>query len=211
MRKIITVLGAFALALLCVTSTLADAEWMDTMTASGNKYLGFVENGDMNGFGCYKMTTGREYYGMFSDGNFNGFGIYVYADSAEETAYLTLGNFIESKINGRGIIQLMDGMRYDGPYEDGTRLSKVGYTRDEYGFVRNTLLSDGDTYTGEVLPDTTTPNGFGILIKRDGTIYVGQFAAGYREGYGLYVNPDKQFSSGIWENDELVDPGAAWK
>jgi len=211
MRKSSVFLWAVIFVLVCATTAFADVEWMDTMTSNGNKYLGFVENGDLNGFGCYRMTTGREYYGLFSNGDFSGFGIYVYKDSEEETAYLTLGYFIENKINRRGIIHYKDGLRYEGPYENGERLSKVGYTLDEYGFVKDILLNGSDSYTGEVSPDTTTPNGFGILIKQDGAIYVGQFASGNREGYGLYVSPEKHFASGTWADDELVDPGAEWK
>ena len=211
MKKILTVVLAFTLLSLCAASAFADAEWMDTMTSSGNKYEGYVENGNQNGFGILTWENGGQHYGMFANGYRNGFGIYLYTDSEEDTAYFVLGSFTDGKLNGRGIFQNKNGLRYDGPYEDGNRTAEIGFTKDEYGFVKDALLGDDGTYTGEVAPDTTTPNGIGILRKKDGAIYAGQFSMGNREGYGLYVSPDKQVTSGMWENDKLVDPGAEWR
>ena len=208
-RKVIAVLGAFALVLLCTTSALADAEWMETMTANRVKYVGFVENGSQEGFGISTYTEGGYYYGIHANGLRHGFGIYLFPDT--DSAYLYSGTYLEGKRNGRGIFQYRDGRRYDGPFEDGKRSAQVGFSQDEYGFVSDVLLSDGNTFSGEVLPGTTTPNGFGVLIMQDGAIYVGEFASGVCEGYGLFLSPEKQVYSGMWENNELVDPGAEWK
>jgi len=211
MKKALTVLLTLALVFLCVSSALADAEWMSTMTSSGLMYEGFVENGNLNGFGILTYDNGGQHYGMFADGNRNGFGIYFYPDGEEETAYLILGSFTDGKLNGRGILQHKDGRRYDGPFEGGNRTAEIGFTKNEYGFVRDALLDHGSTYTGEVIPGTTTPNGFGIMIAGDGALYVGQFVSGIREGYGISCSYDEKIVTlGVWANDELVAPGVEW-
>ena len=211
MKKLVAVVSVLVLLSICALSAFADAEWMDTMTSSGNKYEGYVENGNLNGFGILTWENTGQHYGMFANGSRNGFGIYIYPDGEEETAYLILGSFIDGKLNGRGIVQYKDGRRYDGPFEEGVRTAEIGFTKNEYGFVRDVYLGEGNDYTGEVLPDTTTPNGFGIMIAGNGDLYVGQFVSGVREGYGIACSyEEKAVTSGIWANDELVEPGAEW-
>jgi len=212
MRKHIAVLGVIILVFLCAPGALADAEWMDTITSNGTRYVGYVENGDLNGFGTSNYTNGAQYYGMHANGSRNGFGIFVYADDQEDnSSYLLIGNYVDGPIVGHGIAQDRNGYRYDGPFSGDGRAAKVGYTIDEYGFVSDVYLGEGNGYTGEVLPGTMTPHGFGIMIAGDGALYVGQFVSGVKEGYGISCTYEKVVTSGLWANGVLVDPGAQWE
>ena len=60
MKKLLTVVVLFTILSLCVSSAFADVEWMDTITSSGIKYEGYVENGDLNGFGIATYSNGSQ-------------------------------------------------------------------------------------------------------------------------------------------------------
>ena len=211
MKKYLTALGLLVFALVCASGALADAVWMETMTNDGTKYKGYVENGELNGFGIAQYSNGNQYFGMHANGLRNGFGIYIYADTEENASYILVGNYLDGLIMGYGIAQDKSGFRYEGPFDGGGRAAKIGYTRDEHGFVRGALLDSDIIYTGEVIPDTTIPYGFGIAIEPDGSIYIGRLDSGFREGFGICVTPDKRVTQGFWDYDALSDSETVWE
>ena len=49
------------------------------------------------------------------------------------------------------------------------------------------------------------PNGFGRFYKKDGSLYIGHFAAGKAQGKGVYVFPNGAYYEGMFDNNKAND------
>jgi hypothetical protein len=63
------------------------------------------------------------------------------------------------------------------------------------------------TYTGEATIDGKTPEGVGMFRWSDGTVYVGRWHSGKRQGHGTLKRPGKWVYDGDFEDDALTGRG----
>ena len=85
-----------------------------TVFSNGDKYIGKLKNGKMDGSGTYIYKDGDKYVGLFKNGKFEGNGTYIYKDGDKY-----VGQFKNGKFEGKGILYNSDGsIKYDGQFKN---------------------------------------------------------------------------------------------
>lgn len=133
----------------------------------------------------------------------NGFGTYVFASKARYS-----GEFLASKMHGKGIMYYANGSKYLGNWKNGTRngegklMYKDGnqytgsFVLDKIEGTGTMEYANGDRYTGQWVSEK--PNGTGSLYQKTGERYEGNFVNGYFEGKGRYFYKDGSQYMGDW-------------
>lgn len=148
--------------------------------------------------GTIKYADGAVYEGECKDGYYNGQGTLTYADGTVQSGewvkgILTqtvkfadgtyTGALVDGKPNGRGTMEYTDGQVYVGDWVNGVREGQGRCTEPDGGYYDGGWKDDkydgqGTQYYGG---DENNP---------DADFYVGEFADGFRNGYGVYTWAD---------------------
>jgi len=142
--------------------------------ATGEKYQGIAEKGELHGVGAYSDGAGNTYEGEFKDSLPHGVGYY---EAKDGEAYF--GDFENGSRHGRGVLIGGDGDFYMGVFAKG---KAHGFGRVETG--------DGGLYEGQFADGI--PHGGGMYTAADGTRYQGQFVKGDLTGAVLVMRDGKQ-------------------
>ena len=122
----------------------------------------------------------------FLDGELHGHGTRTYANGDVYT-----GELDRATPCGTGIVRYADGRTLEGTFVDGKAEGEAALTS-----------ASGDRYHGSVV--ASEPSGFGEWTSAtDGSVYVGEFRHGLREGRGRLELPDGGASEGEWSHGEL--------
>ncbi|MCF0159788.1 MAG: hypothetical protein HUJ99_03265, partial [Bacteroidaceae bacterium] len=115
--------------------------------------------------------------------------------------------------DGVGGMSFADGRKYYGGFEDGNMVGN-GEMRHPHGlhmageWVEDHLMSgrvafaDGSRYEGSLLNDSL-PDGAGDYFYPDGSVYLGTWEGGVREGFGMFVGAGSPALVGTWQGDKF--------
>jgi hypothetical protein len=143
-----------------------------------DQYEGQTKSGRAHGSG--KLASGDKYEGIFFIPH--GMGVYNYANGRKKF----IGEFVNGKRNGRGLMEWKNGDKYFGEWNDDNRHGR--------GVL---MYSDGGVYSGQWRNGTF--HGDGKATYANGDKYKGQYESGKRHGKGKMM----------WRNGSEYDGG--WK
>eukprot|EP01083_Nonionella_stella_P027440 75552_1 len=138
----------------------------------GTSYEGDFQNGQMTGFGVYKLNN-CTYNGHVYCGIRHGYGTLIIHDT--NTKYV--GEFANGKRHGKGIVYYNSDDVYDGEWRNGKREGKG-----------TCVYKNGDEYTGDWLNDCKHGDGW-MRWKSLNEIYYGQWKDNKPHGKGIHVKP----------------------
>lgn len=116
-------------------------------------------------------------------------GTYIFDDGAKY-----VGSFRNGQFNEQGTFTFPNGEKYVGNFKDGTFNGQGTFT-----------FPDGNNYVGEFKDGKF--NGQGNFTFADGRTYVGEFTDDKYNGKGtLYTANGSVLKSGLWSNNQLVEP-----
>lgn len=116
-------------------------------------------------------------------------GTYLFDDGAKY-----VGAFKDGKFNEQGTFTFPNGEKYVGNFKDGTFNGQGTFT-----------FPDGNNYVGEFKDGKFS--GQGTFTFADGRTYVGEFKDDKYDGKGtLYAANGSVLKSGLWSNNQLVEP-----
>ena len=87
---------------------------------NGDKFIGTLVDGRMNGYGTYIFVTGGKYQGYFADGKFSGHGIFHDAQGGRYEGY-----WRDNQRNGQGTYYWADGRSVTGMWENGAMIQRL--------------------------------------------------------------------------------------
>jgi hypothetical protein len=175
--------------------------------ANGNEYLGAFKDNQINGEGTMTYTSGNIYEGQWLDGKPHGKGMFTYTNGDQYE-----GMFFEGQTEGRGRMVYSDGSVYDGEWSKNKRHGQgkmtfpdgevIGgnWSEDNYQADWSRLAFEGDTSLLRDCHKDYCANGTGKYIYRDGSKYVGEFAAGFPQGNGTVFYADGNRYEGGWKD-----------
>ena len=132
------------------------------------KYDGNFVNDNYNGEGKLIERNGYSYIGQWIDGKKNGRGVLYYKENI-----LYEGDFIDDKYDGNGKFFYDNGDYYIGPFK---KCLKNGYGIIYY-------KNNNKKYEGDFVNDKI--EGEGVFHWESGDYFIGNFKNGKREGYGI--------------------------
>lgn len=143
-----------------------------------------------NGF--YKVTykDGGYYEGNFVNGKWQGKGTLVGFDGIK-----SVGDFLDSKLNGKAVISYPNGDHYDGGMVNGLREGSGKYTYAAGGYY-NGMWKAG------------VKNGYGVQQYLDGVVYEGNFVNNLRhDTQGKETLKDGTSYVGAFSTDKMTGQG----
>ena len=119
-------------------------------------------------------------------------GEYLTFRSSKGSKVHYVGQVKNNKAHGEGLALLETGSRYEGDWKENQRHGEGAF-----------YWPDGEYYIGEYRNDKR--EGMGKYYWPNGEKYVGEWADDKRNGKGTFYNEEGEIvTSGIWQNDELV-------
>ena len=119
-------------------------------------------------------------------------GEYLTFQSSKGSKVHYVGQVKNNKAHGEGLALLETGSRYEGDWKENQRHGEGAF-----------YWPDGEYYIGEYKNDKR--EGRGTYYWPNGEKYVGEWADDKRNGKGSFYNEEGEIiTSGIWQNDELV-------
>lgn len=127
------------------------------------------------------------------------FGEYLTFKSKKGNQMHYVGQVRNNRANGYGIALLDTGSRYEGEWKDNQRHGEGTF-----------YWPDGEYYIGSYV--NAKRSGYGTYYWPNGEKYVGYWQDDKRNGEGEFFAKDGNLlTSGIWENDKLVETDKAEK
>ena len=127
--------------------------------------------------------NGERYIGQLVNGKKNGNGIIYYVSGNRYE-----GDWKNDKKEGKGILYLNDGERYEGDWKNDKKEGKGIF-----------YFKNGDKYEGDWKNNKL--EGKGILFFYNGDKYEGDFKSDKKEGKGIYYWKNNCKYEGDWKND----------
>ena len=192
----------------CIQVWARDSKW------AGDRYEGYMKNGDRHGEGVYRWRNGNIYRGEWVNGDRTGFGIYDVDNWVYE------GSFIKGKASGKGKIEYKtgSGISYDGDWVDDMRegfgvwITKNGYETE------NRTFKKGETYKGfykkgqrHGIGITTFPDGVSVVeLNKMGELFDGEGFCDKGDcinGRGRFVYKSGEYYEGKWKDGKRDGAG----
>jgi hypothetical protein len=174
------------------------------LTLGSAVYTGFIENGSANGFGTLEFDGGV-YMGMFRNNIFHGLGISFFNGHPEGLLQAS-GTHVYGRLDGEAYYLLNSShlTRASVLWVNGGETSvTVDGPGNEYGQAEFNLTGSV-IYRGEVLLNTQTPHGYGVIIDlENNNFHIGTFRNGLIDGTGIQVNGSDGYFEGIWRGGSL--------
>ncbi len=142
-----------------------------------------------NGKGTFEMGGGMKYVGDFVEGKQEGLGI-LFFDNGDHY----VGEWQAGVRQGRGKFHFSSGTTYFGQFEN-----NKFHGQGEMTYAR------GDVFNGEFIDGV--PQGEGVFTFVDGSEYVGHLRRGKFDGYGVMVYEDRSVYDGHWESGKWHGTG----
>jgi hypothetical protein len=105
-----------------------------------------------------------------------------------------IGEFLNGKENGKGILHSAPGFRYEGDFKNGEKTGRGIYN-----------LPDGEKYEGEFIKGEL--NGKGKYYYLNGNVYEGFWSRNKKEGQGTLLWADGSIYEGEWLNGKRNGKG----
>lgn len=151
---------------------------------------GCVKGDCFNGYGTYDYPNGSSYVGEFMDGKPHGKGILYFSNGNKY-----IGHWAGSYREGEGRFVYSEGHEYRGQF-----------LRDAFHGFGVMSYANGDRYEGNWAFDR--PEGQGIYFFSNGQRYEGEFVEGRFHGEGIMHYTDGSRYEGSWQVGKQHGPGA---
>jgi len=168
------------------------------------RFKGQILKGKRNGMGSVLTKKGVVYIGDFYRDEMTGIGMMVAADDTFiencEGSVVYVGNWKDGQKSGIGKCYDIDGcMIYKGSFADDKPIGDYPTQSTDDDNVNLSLINIGDNmFFGETTDGI--PNGHGVMIYPDGSLWYHSFKGGTAKGIGLYVD-----YTGEWETLKMED------
>ncbi len=146
---------------------------------------------------------------------YTGYGEYVYPDGSKY-----VGDFLEGKFHGKGVLYLSKGDKYVGHWRENMKEGlgrytfstgqtyKGGFHLNEFHGQGYMKYKNGDEYDGEWA--MSKANGVGVYKFASGERYEGEFVDGKFEGKGTMYYLDGARFQGNWKNNKKNGNGTLY-
>lgn len=156
----------------------------------------FYFMGPKHGRGKEVFANGDVYEGDFADGRREGTGVYAYSNGNVYT-----GEWKEGGVHGKGAMKYANGNAYEGDWVNNLRTGVGLYTWSngtdyEGGFLNGLPLGMGKLQCKQ--SDPYAQAGAALPL---GSVYVGEFVGGLREGLGTATYPSGDVYCGEWKRN----------
>lgn len=167
-------------------------------------YTGDICDGLPVGDGVITYVNGTVREGTYVNGQLHGRVITDYAGKAG-----TVGQFLNGKEHGRFEVTMASGKVHEIFYRDGVKVEGISSTDMyiDYAGERNDIgqkhgFGEGTYYSGDIyigLWANGKPNGYGLLRWKDSSSFaLGEYKDGSRDGYGMTLIEGESFYIGEW-------------
>lgn len=184
---------------------------------SGEKgFIGQYLKGARNGMGAALLKNGDLYVGDFIKNKYQGTGMLF--DKTGENLQTTpgcavfVGKWREGKRSGMGRCYSSDGfLIYKGTFEDDKPTTAYPLPADSLKMFATIDLGNGNYYVGETF--SGIPDGFGVIINADKSMWIGRFKDGMQTGVSLMIQPNAEWLT-VNANDgeyEVISSSVAYK
>ena len=137
--------------------------------------------------GTFTFANGDKYVGEFRDSRFNGRGTYAWAPGNKY-----VGEFRDGKMHGQGAYTYASGSKYVGEFRDDKSHGQGTHT-----------FASGSKYVGEFRDDKK--HGQGTYYFPDGSKEVGTFRKNKLDGYATQYRSDGSITrEGIFKDDKFL-------
>lgn len=203
-RKLLTLLSLLLLA--CLPASAQNLS--DVLFGKGNKsnYMGqYNYNGKRkNGFGIERYRNGTFYVGDFSEDVVSGRGMLITNGKDIPNvagAVVYIGGWRDGKKSGRGTCYDSHGnMVYNGKFSNDKPTESLSAAASEAS-RRFAIQEMGENlYLGEVKEGM--PDGFGLMLREDGSIVYGTMRNGTRQGIGMTFYTPEMWEVGQWTDGD---------
>lgn len=156
-------------------------------------YKGFMQKKsevcENAGFGAVLYPNGDFFVGCCKENASNGKGLFMHKNE-----FYCIGNFVNNRLQGDGVIRTIGISRYEGQVEDGVKHGKG-----------KEVFDDHSRYEGDYVKDKKS--GQGKFVFPEGSIYEGSFENDHICGYGVYEWPDEKHYEGSWKRGLMHTKG----
>lgn len=175
---------------------------------SRTEYIGQHTDGRnlRNGIGVLRLKGGAVYAGDFAEGKMSGKGMIISPNTPIANApgaTFFVGGFLNGKKERKGISYSSKGeVLYQGAFVSDKPAEK--YPMSNPPSTQNFVIHDyGDQlFLGEV--SNGIPNGFGLLVLPDGSIWIGTFKNGERNGVCITLFGGDTWEAGKWSDGKYI-------
>lgn len=173
------------------------------------RFKGQILKGKRNGMGAVLTKKGSVYIGDFYRDKMTGIGMIITADGTFvddcEDCVVYVGNWKDGRKSGLGKCYDIDGnMIYKGQFSEGKPTGT--YPSDKVNEDNRKLslldLGNNNLFLGETI--NAIPNGLGVALYPDGSLWFHSFKDGIAKGIGLYAARDGEWQTLKWDNGEVV-------
>jgi hypothetical protein len=171
-----------------------------TMTGDGFIETGTFKRGALEGYGVQTFSNGNKYEGNWKQGLKHGHGAFFFSD----------GSKFDGEWNGemnpkQGEITYVNGDKFIGQFSSKAETNDKDDNTDEFRgtsffMVNHGILTkrDGSKYEGDFKFNKTLRS----LLNRSDTLYLGR-----RDGYGVLTDSDGGRYEGYWKEDKKHGEG----
>ncbi len=166
--------------------------------ASGAKYVGQFQDGEIHGIGTCYYTDGTIYRGQWNHRFPEGEGTKIFPDGKEWRGQWLKGQPVDEE--GNVIAELFPEEAID--LDDGTNIQSgclAGNCIDGEGVF---AYPDGSKYEGQFMEER--PDGWGTFHYPNGDKFTGTFQSGYRHGKGTFYHTNETQTIGEWRGGEYM-------
>ncbi len=163
------------------------------LLASGAKYIGVFQNGEITGKGTCYYEDGSWYQGDWLKGYPHGKGVKVYSNGKREEGIWRKGHLVkEEEISAQEFI-----IKGKESNKEGCVTGDCTNGQGIYIYPSGAVYI-GDFRNGEI-------HGVGVCYYSDGSKYQGEWAFRYPNGKGTKTFTDGAKRTGLWKNGQPVD------
>ena len=173
------------------------------------RFKGQILKGKRNGMGAIRTKKGVVYIGDFYRDEITGLGIMIASDGTSvdncDNCVVYVGDWKDGRKSGFGRCYDIDGnIIYKGQFSDG---KPTGTYPTEKSNVDNHQLSlldldNNNLFLGETI--NGIPNGLGVVLYPDGSLWFHSFKEGVAKGIGLYATRDGEWQTLKWDKGEAI-------
>ena len=163
--------------------------------------------------------NGADYAGEVSDGVPHGKGTMTYPEEGPDNEFgwsTCEGEWKEGMQNGQGTLLYQDGTAsYVGQWKDGMHHGPGKWTSDfniSEGIFKADRLWEGNEYNSDdgnleatykdgVYHEVETTTDHREFTEEDGSFFEGSYRKGKRNGFGVWIRPDRSQYAGDWKDD----------
>lgn len=164
-----------------------------------DSYRGNFKRGKFSGYGVYCTFDGEKYEGFWKNGVRHGKGTILFVSGIEKKKEKYEGQFLNGVACGIGTLFFKNGDVYKGEFRDGKIFGKGKLTT----FRSKNEGDEQEVYEGEFENDLL--DGYGCYMQGNKEVYLGFWRKGKRHGKGQYLDENGDYAMALFCDDKILD------